>query len=113
MPQPELVTIVNANGRKGRVAASYPPLVAGLMTVAPSERGGGRGGRDVSADDPSIEVDPTDVPVMPPANASTDVWQAHASSDAGREFATSRGLDPDEVATRSRDDLVALFTSKE
>lgn len=108
MSQPELVTIVNANGRKGRVAPSYPPLVVGKLRVAPSERGG-----QVPADDPSIEVDPTDVPVLPPANASTDVWQAHASSAAGREFSASRGLDPDEVATYSRDDLVALFTSKE
>lgn len=104
-----LVTIVNGNGRKGRVPASYPPLVAGKVRLAPSERGG----RDVPADDPSIEVDPTHVPELPPANASTDVWRAHASSDAGRDFATSNGLDPDEVITYSRDDLVALFTSKE
>lgn len=104
----KLVTIVHPSGRKGRVAATYPPLVAGLMKVAPSERGD-----HVPADDPSIDVDPYDVPELPPANASTDVWQAHASSDAGRAFATSKNLDPDEVATRSRDDLVALFTSKE
>lgn len=103
-----LVTIVNSNGRKGRVAASYPPLLAGKLRVAPSERGD-----RIPADDPSVVVDPTSVPELPAANASTDVWQAHASSPAGREFATSRGLDPDEVATRSRDDLVALFTSKE
>jgi hypothetical protein len=104
-----LVTIVNGNGKKGRVPASYPPLVAGHLRLAPSERDG----REVPADDPSIEVDPTSVPELPSAGASTAVWQAHASSDAGREFATSKGLDPDEVATRSRDDLVALFTSKE
>lgn len=104
----ELVTIVNSNGRKGRVSAKYPPLLAGKLKVAPSERG-----EQVPADDPSIEVDPHVVPELPPANASTDVWQAYASSDAGREFAISRDLDPDEVVTRSRDDLVALFTSKE
>lgn len=104
----KLVTIVNSNGRKGRVASTYPPLVAGKVRVAPSERGD-----QIPTDDPSIEVDPTDVPELPAANASTTVWQAHASSAAGREFAASRDLDPDEVATWSRDDLVALFTSKE
>lgn len=104
----KLVTIVHKSGRKGRVAATYPPLVQGLIKVAPSERGD-----HIPADDPSIEVDPTDVPELPSRGASTDVWQAHASSAAGREFAASRDLDPDEVTTWSRDELVALFTSKE
>lgn len=108
MGHPELVTIVNGNGRKGRVSRSYPPLVAGKVRIAPSERGG-----QIPADDPSIEVDPTHVPELPSRGASTDDWQAHASSPAGREFATSKGLDPDEVVTYSRDALVALFTSKE
>lgn len=109
MVQPDLVTIVNPNGRKGRVAASFPPLVAGLLRVAPSERGG-----QIPADDPSIVVDPTDVPELPSKGASTDVWQAFAASDAGRDLATRMGIDPEEVdPTKSRDELVALFTSKE
>lgn len=104
----KLVTIVNSNGRKGRVSPKYPPLLAGKLRLAPSERAG-----QVPDDDPSIEVDPHHVPELPPANASTDVWQSYAASDVGRAFAVDNDLDPDEVPTRSRDDLVALFTSKE
>lgn len=79
------VEIVNPNGRKGRVAATYQPYVDGAFKLAPSRRF------------PNGEA-------APAANASTDVW---------RSYAVSQGLPGDEADAMTRDELVARFNSKE
>lgn len=91
-------TIVNANGRKGRVAETYPPLVAGDLKLAPSDRIPDK----AFEDDPDV-VAAFDEPI-PAKNAGADVW---------RTYAVSQGLTDDEAEAMSRDDLVAMFTTKE
>ena len=80
-------TIVNANGRKGRVAATYPPLVAGELKLAPKER-------RAQAEDPDQ---------MPAKSASTEAW---------RSYAVRNGLTSDEAEALTRDELVAQFTKE-
>ena len=84
----ETVEIVNPNGRKGRVAATYQPLVDGAFKVPPSRR------------------DPRGEPA-PAADASpVSAWQSDAAS---------QGLPGDEAeAEITRDEPVASINdSKE
>lgn len=94
-----LVTIINANGRLGRVATTYPPYVQGLLREAPADVVAGAietGDRDVS-DTVEPEL------LMPARNASTETWRAYALSRP------DSGLSSDEVEAMNRDALVAHF----
>lgn len=112
---PKLVTIINPNGRRGRVASTYPPLVDGLLEVA----------EDQDEDLDPVEIPkppapvaqaPVEVPVnlaaaaamevaaeMPARNASTETWRAYAQSRP------DSGLSSDEVEAFTRDEFVAHF----
>ena len=81
-----LVEVVNPNGRKGWVAATYRPLIEGSFRPLPSQRHPHGG--------------------APPAlSASTEVW---------RSYAVSQGLPGDEADAMTRDEIVARLTdSKE
>jgi hypothetical protein len=105
----ELVKIVNANGRVGWVADTYPPYVSGALRRAPSE-----------ADDTSVPatvaglVTP-DTEEAKPAEADEDLPPAkNATKAAWVDYATNRhGLDVAEAEDMTRDELVDYFTPEE
>lgn len=113
---PKLVTIINANGRRGRVAATYPPLVNGLLEVA-EEQDEDLDPVQIPSPPPVVEERPApEVPVnlaaaaametadeMPAKNASTETWRGYAQSRP------DSGLSSDEVEAFTRDEFVAHF----
>lgn len=52
-------------------------------------------------------------PAAPPAPADDKMPARNGSADAWRAYATAHGMDPDEAAELSRDQLVERFASKE
>lgn len=112
---PKLVTIINANGRRGKVAATYPPLVNGDLEIA-EVQDEDLEPVEIPSPPPVVEELTPEVPVnlaaaaameadaeMPARNASTETW---------REYARTRpdsDLSSDEVEAFTRDEFVAHF----
>lgn len=96
-----LVKIINANGRTGWVAETYPPLVAGELRRAPSQAA------DDATDEPTGEPDAEPIPV--PADELPSRW---ASDETWREFGASHGLPPEQVVDMSAKDIRAQFTKE-
>lgn len=96
MTAPDLVEIVNPNGRKGLVSATSK--AARLYKRSPSTRAAQEAESGLVAPGPSGEAPY----VEPPSRSgSTEQWRDWA--------VTHGGASPEDVANKSRDDLVAAY----
>lgn len=96
--QPELVEIVNPNGRKGLVAVTS--RAARLYKRPPSARG--QQSEPPELPDLALAAPYIEAGELPPGNASTETWQA---------YGLAKGLPSEQVTAMTRDQLVDHFTT--
>lgn len=100
--EPQLVEIVNPNGRKGLVAVTS--RAARLYKRPPSARGqhGGRESQEPVLPDLRLAAPYIESGELPPGNATTETWRA---------YGLAKGLPSEQVTAMTRDQLVDHFTT--